>query len=85
MTVNTSEVDQATAFERYLLTRNREPRAEIDTMLGRPLPLAERGSGYEIWAALMEDLRANGIMRLAIATCEQIVVGYESVSGGHGA
>ncbi len=69
--------DDLSDFERHLIKVNRRLKQRIDRMLGHPLPPGERGSGWELWAALMEDLREEGMVRLSVDVCEHVAVTYQ--------
>lgn len=52
-------------FENRLLRQVDELRDIVRDVVIRPLP-PDDSPGYEIWSALMEDLREEGVVRLEV-------------------
>jgi hypothetical protein len=75
-----NQVDEwgVTAFEHYLLAQSRELR-ERGRVVETNGPPSYTDPGYVVWRALMEDLRAEGEVRLQVRTVSLIEIGYEQV------
>lgn len=62
-----------------LLKENRELSQRVHELKIMPLPASD-DPGYQLWKALMEDLREEGLAHLTIKHRTELTVTYEPVA-----
>lgn len=65
-----------TPFEERLIEENRLLRDQVRAIQVRSIPDSDR-PGWDVWRALMEDLRAEGRVRVAVRTSTWVTIDYE--------